>query len=308
MGAFMNKKYLQYTALMLLFTSFNSSFAMENKDKKNGYSWQGLAIGAAIGATYTFWPYLSRKAVASRYEDVSPETQKWATQVLEESGIKDADKIPLKKRKNGGGWAAVNDYFIVIPNDFDPLKCARQKCLGEESILKHEVKHVQNYDRTKRRALQVGVVALGTLIVKEKPAAIVPYIPMSYEINEFYNKYQEKEADRFAYERATSREELEDRKNFFSRHRQSRVDLASEYGVEYVEVVLEYSKGDSSYYDLCKSKGALLYLKSRKSSPEVTADIAEFIGDRRHPSLKSRAAMAQDYIDKWDANHLDKKS
>jgi hypothetical protein len=297
----MNKKNLQYTVLMLFFVSINSSFAMDdNNNKKNGYSWQGIAIGAAI-VTYTFLPYLSRKVVASRYEDASPETQKWVTKVLKESDIKDADQIPLKKGKNGQGWAAGNDYFIIVPNDFDPLKCGRQGCLNDKTILKHEVKHVQNYDATKRRVFEVGTVVAGLYLAKEKPLALVPFAPIGYGANMAYWKYQESEADRFAYEKATSREELVAAKNDFLQIRaQYEKELLQGYDDALLQLKALRAVNGMSENEFQSEQNNIFSMIRDK---DIILDANEFIGDREHPSLKNRAAMAQDYINKWDAEH-----
>ena len=296
----MNKKYLQYIALILFFASINPSFAMDNNDQKSGYSWQAFAIGTVVVAMF---PDLMGKVVASVvYEDVSPETQKWAIKVLEESGIKGADKIPFKKAQyEDQGWETLYDYFITIPEDFDPLKCDHQKCLEGEFILKHEVKHVQNYDGIKRWALTVGTIAAGLYLAKEKSLALVPFVLIGYVTNIAYCRYQESEADRFAHERATSREELIAAKNYFiqmpmkdeERFLQKREDdllklnlLRAANGIE----EKEFQSKKDKIFAMIRNKDMLLY-------------IGRVLSDRVHPSPKKRAAMAQDYIDKWDREH-----
>ncbi len=294
----MNKKYFICSLLMMFLMISKPSFSMDNNDKNSGYLWQSFAIGATLGAAL---PHLLGKMMASIYEDVTPETQKWAIKVLEESGIKGVDKISFKKAKDEQGWEARYDYFITIPEDFDPLKCARQKCLEGEFLLKHEVKHVQNYDITKRTALMVGIIAVSCVLAKEKSFITIPFVPLGYGTNMVYCKYQESEADRFAYERARSREELIAAKNYFIQIRtkyekeflQRREDdllklksLRATNGIE----EKEFQNKKDKIFSMLRNKDMLL-------------DITEFIGDREHPSLKSRAGMAQDYIQKWDKDH-----
>lgn len=243
----MKRNYAKHMALMLCLATIIPSFSVGNdKSDKNEFNYlYGIAaviIGFVVGDAmmYTITPSLpsTGKMEASKYEDVSPETQDWAIKVLQKSNIKDADKIPLKKGKEGQNWEAFDRHFIVVPKDFDPAKCSRQKCLVDEFFLKHEVKHVQNDDSLKCRAVEVLVT------------------PLRFNgkyCNIDYQRYQESEADRFAYEKATSKEELEASKKFF------------------------------------ENLGKLSNVMEERKS--------------HHPSCRSRAAMAQYYINKWDTEH-----
>lgn len=316
----MDKNYAKYMAVILLFSCINPSFSMDNSNnKKNGYSSWELGVIAALAALYITYPILPGvgEIQAFKYEDVSPKTQEWAKNVLQECGIKDVDKIPLKKEKYGNraGWAAAGSHFIIVPNNFNPVTCSRKECLQSKQSLKHEVKHVQNYDEVKSRALQVGTIALGSWLIQEKPLLTIPMIPIGYGVNMAYCKYQEGEADRFACEKATSREELEAGRDFFLEIRKSCTDsvlsqineITSEFEVEELEKNLEKVKDKLSYIDSFRANVGLRVLKRMKHEPNNLADnivdALEFTLDREHPSLKSRAAMKQDYINKWDEKY-----
>jgi hypothetical protein len=308
---FMNKKYVKYSALIVFLMICKPSFAMDNKSNKKGLSWeQAVAIAVGVAVVYVTTPVnpIFGKIVASLYDDVSPETKKWAKKVFSESGIKDADKIPLKKGKDGQEWGAAGSHFIIVPNDFDPTRCSCLERLANEFALKHEIKHVQNYDNLKKRALFVGTIALG--LSTEKPSLTIPIISVGYGVNMAYSKYLEGEADRFAYERATSREELEAAnivfKEYGARYKDIIMSNASLVSFNFIErqvlskisrnlndIQLEFSVvGDSS-----------LKIEELERKQEQLFDAAYFITEREHPSWKSRAIMAQEYINKWDEKH-----
>lgn len=90
-------------------------------------------------------------------------------------------------------------------------------------------------------------------------------------------KYFEREADRFAYEHARSREEIEAAQNFFITQRQSEINDV--VGLE--QYLKQYSQ-----------------LKIIEKA--LTVDIVRFIWD---PSQQTRITMGQYYLDKWDNEH-----
>jgi hypothetical protein len=172
-----------------------------------------------------------------------------------------------------------------------------------KTTVKHECKHYLNQDTKKRMealvAIPVAVQAgcstltygLNKLLNIEPPktvlrtllrsalsvGAIMPKTGISFVGLILYTRYQESEADRFACERAESRLELSERVAEFKEDEKNAKNSAMQYM--------------SNFADM------------DKKSQDRLVRLFEFIIDKKHPYSGDRAAMAQEYLDKWDAEH-----
>jgi len=205
----MAKNYTQYIVLMGLLVSSSLSFPMSERQSQRA---KNIATAlAAVGLTYGFTrfviPEVYKRITPS--EDVSPEIQAWANKVAQEAGI-DINTISLKKGSKEYGWAAAFGSVIFIPEDVNLSTCSKQELLFYTTVFKHEIGHIKNLDYTYVATLLFATFELGRLFTKEASSLIIPpTVIAGYGMNMMYWKYIESEADRFAYERAASKEELE---------------------------------------------------------------------------------------------------
>ena len=166
--------------------------------------------------------------------------------------------------------------------------------------LKHEIKHLKNKDVSKAAAVGVGTLGLATFLIGNKPLLTIPVLLVGYTMNMAYWRYIEEEADRFAYEHATSRKEIEAGQQSYLKHLQS--DMNDVFALSDVIDSLENKLNTQplTYYDYIKEKSRLNFFKSIVNNPDISVEILHFINDPVHPSPKKRAAIAQQYLDQWN--------
>ncbi len=300
----MNRKYLKHAALMLLFTFISPSSSMDQEN-----------VGYGKKIAKTFKAFFNKPCV--KYEDVSRETESWARQELRKSNIDNAATVPLKKALKYEGWH-VRSNTIFIPETFNPNKCSSGELLEAAWSLKHEVKHFNNKDGLKRQLFVGPIATTGILaaLLADKYPRYIPrvtlfvwgLIPLACGGPLFHIRYQEKEADRFAFEHANTRQEIvavkekldkaivyfEDnllRNKFYG----NKVQRSS---YSYIAPIITDINTQLSDNNISDEDKIVLHRKKTK-----ILKMAYFVFDPDHPSLRSRAGMAQDYINKWDREH-----
>ncbi len=224
-------------------------------------------------------------------------TELWAKDVLEESNINIDKPYTIYE---GDNWMTYHKSISVKKNfreDDEYLNKFK---------LKHEVKHLKNNDLIKSSVLfgcTTYITGLATFILRKKPLFSIPVMLVGYAMNMAYWKYSESEADRFACLHATSIKELEAVKKHWLDKRSNIIDAVDVAdAIEHSEHKLQTK--NLSYYDRLKERNRLKLLKYTLNNPDIIVDIIEFTHDREHPLSKNRAAMVQQYIDKWDETHL----
>ena len=313
----MNKKYVKYAALILGLAFVNQSFPMDNKQSQRT---KDIASAlASIGFTYGFCRFILPEVYKriTTYEDASPETQQWAKKVMQDCG-EDIGSIPLKKGTKGDGWSVKCGSVITVPENFDLNKCSEQELLQHMHSLKHEFKHFKNNDHANRAAMVAATISFGGLLTQESSSFLTkPAIVFTgYGVDMAYTRYRESEADRFGYEKATSREELEATKNMFLNQ-----GACIKYALLTDPTMIEGNFVENKILSVLSQKiknniqseasatlNDPLKIKEMLNKQENFFDAAVFVMDREHPSWKSRADMAQDYIDKWDEKYRKKLS
>lgn len=218
------------------------------------------------------------------------ETRNWIYKVLEESNIKIKPKIVEKDE-----WAAC-EGVIYVPKEVD------QQDLWHTFALKHEAKHVINKDTLKCKVTTIGTALIVNHIYCKKPIFALPAMCIGYMMNMVYWKHFESEADRFAYEHATSRQEIEAATNHFISQKQFNIQEVLSLH-EDVKIIEENLKCHLSYYNRMKQHIMLNTIKIMHIQPDITVDILRFFKDRMHPKQQKRIAMGKYYLDKWDENH-----
>ena len=315
---FVAKYYMQYMVPMGLLMVNSASLAIDDSQNQSMLSgrahtvWVSLAaVGLIYGLSRFVIPEVYKRITPS--EDVSPEIQAWANKVAQEAGI-DIDAISLKKGSKEYAWMAALDSVIFIPEDFNPHTCSEHKLLFYTMRFKHEIGHIKSGDYAKAATVVTATCVSGLLLTKETSSLIIlPAVIAGYGMNMMYWRYIEGQADRFAYERAASKEELEAAKNKWLKcgHKFT-YDLLTDPSVRkkanFIEKKMLYGIS-GKLKDIQKrlvnstEKSEVEALEHKK---EFWIDAASFMYYRDHPSFKSRANMAQEYIDKWDKERAQK--
>ena len=216
----MNKKHAIYAFLLLILTNITQACGSQQ---------DALLCYVMNFALLSGGQYLKGKIEGKRKEstmaDAPPHFQQWARKILAQSGLENAETIPLKIDDK---WASHNGLFISAPlediKDIDDIiagrKVAHTKEVQDrildtaEFILLHEKKHYSNGDWGKRCLIRGSIAAAilspiairemhidrsagctalvvlgGSLLAAEASGAlIIPYV-----------RDQEKEADRYAF-------------------------------------------------------------------------------------------------------------
>jgi len=291
-GLVMNKKYPKYSVFMLFLFICNPSFSMDHGNM--GY---GKRIAKVLKS-------LLNKPLDIRYEDASKQVQAWARKELRESNIDNAETVLLKRALKNEGWhVRVNTVFI--PETFNPIMCSQDKRLRAAYSLKHEMKHSNNNDAYKASMLLGATAYLGLLFARKQPMMIPLIIPLAYGVNCAHTRYQEAEADQFAFKKAKSKDELIAAK----KHYEKKADL--------FEAAMSFNPNDFLISSMQKKILSIIshQLKNVVQSPVVNKQsdfhavqnkkmtllkLAYFVLDQDHPYSRDRANMTQDFIDKWD--------
>jgi hypothetical protein len=213
-------------------------------------------------------------------------------------------KISVVVKDHVSPWIIINDKVIgVNKQTAAAIEADDEKAIQQGiGLNKHEIKHMINKDMQKRVYVWavvpcvVQMVSSGlsygfnTVFKRQSPktvktlvgrslistGAIVPKALLSVGGIIAYIRYQEAEADRFACERAESRQELEGLKAFF--------DEREAINEKVMMQRQNYVDADE------KTRNRLMYS-------------AQFGADVEHPRPKYRSDMVQTYLDKWDAEH-----
>jgi hypothetical protein len=224
---------------------------------------------------------------------------------LAKLNVPNYEQVPvLQASYQGSPWAVLSDKVVVVDSKIaEAIVSGDEKIIAQgEAIKKHEFKHLLNGDAQKRVYAQIAspcvvqavssglTYSFNKVVGRQQPKRILPLVGRSLvAVGAMgpklfmsglgfiaYIRYQEAQADKFAYEHAESREELEAFKGFFD-------DLAEENQQKMLMV------GQ--------------YVVAGETKRNVMMRIAHFIQDSAHPLPDDRSAMAQEYLDKWDAEH-----
>ena len=229
---------------------------------------------------------LNRQTLKQLNREKQP-SRPWVDHILKESNI----KLNNYEIKDDNRWAADNHTLYLNRKEDEYYN---------QYALKHEVKHLKNKDVSKAAALGSGTVGLATFFIRKKPVLTIPVILAGYTMNMAYWRYIEEEADRFAYEHATCRKEIEAGQQDYLNQIQS--DMNDVFALSDAIISLENKLNTQplTYYDYIKEKSRLNFFKSIVKNPDISVDILHCINDRAHPSPKKRVAIAQEYLDQWE--------
>ena len=137
----MSKKYFIYSTLaFFLMACHQPAFSMDRQLFVNG-AYASIGVGVLVGFFYGCYRGLNSlfgKSKARGYDNVSPEVQEWAKKVLSDIDM-DADTVLLKQGKDKQFWCNCCDSFIIIPKEFDPVKCSEEEMLQGMFAFKHEI-------------------------------------------------------------------------------------------------------------------------------------------------------------------------
>lgn len=209
----------------------------------------------------------------------------WINNVLEESNIKINKPYPIIEDDY---WSATHSIITVNKNYPDNPYFSK-------FALKHEVKHLINKDALKS-SLFIGCSSV-LVIFAQGPISFIFIVFIGYVINILYWKYYESEADRYAYQHATSRKEIEAAQQFFLFQKELIDD-----GIANIDHIIndveETLQKELSCYERIMAHGKLIGLYILKY-PTTVNTLAFFI-DAAHPSVEKRLTMAEFYLNKWD--------
>lgn len=265
----MNKKYFLSSALIMLVMITNPLLPMHIR-----FAQYAINAGIISGGTYGLLKLRARHKEFT-LQDVPPHTQQWARNHLVHNNIPNADSIPLKI---GDEWAVTGGRFITmdpyvaqgLENILTDAACDKDKDSSlalAKMILMHEAKHYQNGDAGK--GCLFGGLTSALLLQKSNFAGFVIKLGLVGAANIGFMRHTEREADRFACERANNRLELEQYRDFFIR-RHNAFESEFSASAEQDKYLLSYE-----------------YLFS----------------DFGHPALGERENMAQSYVIEWDKKH-----
>ncbi len=244
----------------------------------------------------------------SKLTDAPYNVQQWARAMLRENGIKNADSVPLKV---GEGWKVVGGRYIQMDRDgVDYLESNLAKnslaVVKKERSLLHESKHYHNGDFGK------GILFFSAAITPCMQAAFKNCFKRSLLLGMMgmmgdvcYGRYQEAEADRFAFMNLSSVHKLEAIKN----------DLLGSAD-RFEDNLLHHPFFDLREFNALEEKarpvisGQLRRLNQKSlecsenkkklidMKKKSLIGIANFIFDYEHPSYRRRIAIAQECLDK----------
>ena len=307
----MIKNYVRYIVLMMLLTTYKPSFAMHTKLVQ-------YLVGSTLisGVGYGVGK-VAAKCDEYKREDAPENVQKWARKILAEKDIKNADSVPLKL---GDGWRVAGGSFIQIDKEeaYSLEKClvkkwptqndSKEKVLAEESLL-HEGKHYNNGDFSK------GYILLGLTyapvfqaLVNSNKRLTIPMVAFSAGSLLTYTRYQEVEADRFAFMNLSSIEKLEISKA--NRLRQAEIfennlltnPLRSKNNrLENIVRPMLSKKLHSLNQKALESSHDQNEKKRIDTQKKRLIKLADFIFDPKHPDFRRQVAIAQECLDKRKA-------
>jgi hypothetical protein len=292
----MNKNYLKYAALMLLFTYMSPSFAMGgNVFKLTRFVGVGTLPAAGLLLTYKI-----DEIRQENHKELNPITdeplQEWFKEQKEQLNIPNSESILLKKGKPWSAFADKKKGHVTISSDDafvlnHALINQHKNIIARDSMtLKHELGHIVHKDSENRKyalaAIPIGVEALSFGITKglrklcniqQQPktflkttlrscvtvGAIVPKALANVVAWISFCRYQETQADKFACEHAESRLELE-------------------------EYIKDYKESEN-------------YLWASKSRLKVR--LLDALQDPMHPAPVDRKEMGESYLVQWDREH-----
>jgi hypothetical protein len=317
----MNKKHFIYSPLaMFLMVSHQPTFSMDRQLIADGV-YASIGVGIGVGLIYGFYRGLNLlfgKSKARNYDNISPEVQEWAKKALSDIDM-DADTVLLKKGKDKQFWGNCCDSFIIIPKDFDPVKCSEEEMLQGLFAFKHEIGHFKNHDHAKDLTFFVSTIVLSgalsiLLLDKEFSPRVIPGIAvLGYGATIAYSRYQETNADRFACEMAKTEKELEGGKKIlveradFIEHNMLTDPTIFEKNIIEEKILLGISRRLKSIQSQLPGVAhGSLEEKTLQNNKKTFLRMAHHVVDKYHPYLLDRSDMIQLYRDKWDKKHTKK--
>lgn len=319
----MNKNTVVF--VLLLSIVINTIHCMDDQ-KKRDMAINALFTTAIVSGASYLMGKIGAKHLEKSLLDAPPNFQKWAREILANNGLVDANLIPLKV-----GTQSMTDVIGGLFIQFDPkiinpieeilagksmLSKSQQKTIlaSAERTLLHEKKHYSNGDFGKE-CLSRGITAASTMIIIDsvKPeknihatiGASIVVLSSGFLIpNIPYIRYQEKEADRYAFMHLSSLENLELCKNFGQgqAHAFERNLLNNKTNDED-----NFLQKTTSHFFAKQLKNINKSLGENADKPEVLSalqrkkrryiEVASFLRDFEHYSWQSHVELAQECID-----------
>jgi hypothetical protein len=296
----MNKKYAKYIVLMMFLMVCKPSFSMQARIAQYIVNCASIFSGS----------YILGKIMAcykeSRLPDAPHNVQFWARAILREKGIKNADSVPLKV---GEGWAVYGGRFIQMNQDgVDYLESNLTKnslvVVSEEKSLLHEGKHYHNGDFGKGVFFLSAAIAPCVQAVSKncfKRGLLLGMVGMMSEI--CHMRYQEAEANRFAFMNFSSIQKLEVTKNYYVRSAEDFEYNLLHYPLRYKNNLLEnIARPMLSERLHSLNQKALESSHDQKQFIDIQKrgliKLAHFIFDPKHPDFRRQVAIAQECLDK----------
>jgi hypothetical protein len=310
----MSKKPYTYSTLIIILILNQQSLAMLQSTLSQAIiyqtTWGTLVYGLSKGLALL---------QIHRDEDAPQKVQTWARDILAKKNITNAHSIPLKLGDswcvNGGSLIqidkkAAEDLNTNLAKAQLTLDDEKQKIIAEMALL-HEAKHYHNGDFGKNSLTSYfSLIPLGfcsSLLINKwnnyiSILTLLFTAGLSIISTITYARYQEKEAERFAFMNLSSIEKLKITKDLYLK------------GAEAFEIQLRHNPylPNRSWFEN-KIRSVLSNqivslnsnrLKNHDKQPKYIfiqkklIDIANFIYDPLHPSAQNLADLAQECLEK----------
>ncbi len=310
----MNKKHFAYKTLLIILLINQSSFTMQSP------------LAQAIASSITCYALIyglfkvAFLLLTHTKEDAPQNVQTWARDILTTKNITNANSVPLKL---GNDWCVAGGTFIQIDkNEATNLEknliqkqittnIQKEIILAEEKLL-HEAKHYHNGDMGKGFLTFIistipyfyyidsssKKISYALKILKFLITVALPIISITAHI-----RHKETEADRFAFMNLSSIENLEINKNWHLRQAELFEENLESHPIENNRSWLENkirSALSSKIVNINQklSKNSHKNLEQLLMQKKILINIANFIDDFKHPSLQSRADLAEECLKK----------
>jgi len=298
----MNNKYVAYSVLIAFLMINQQSFCMQAKLLQYVANSALLSTGAygMSKATAVYKSYTS--------EDMPKGVDTWIRKIYAKNGLKNADSVPLKI---GKGSYCYGGHFIALDrNKVDSLNWrlalgnnSENEFALHEKLALHELKHLKCGDVGK------GILVFGSttsllLQLSSSFPVLALKLGMIMGINLTYRRYQEAEAERFAYMNISSLDKLEiikqdiarQAKNFEWDLRYCHFDVDNNWFERMIRPTISkklYELDQKAAESDDQQERLVINLQQKK-----LIKLAHFAFDYQHPDTQRCVDIAQECIDK----------
>src|SRR4030095_9074432 len=299
----MNKKHYTYTIFLVPLLIYQSSFTMQSPlSHAITFSTVYSALGYGIAKGIALWKMRTN-------EDAPYNVQTWARDILTKINIPHANSIPLKL---DNGWCVYGGYYIQIDRNVAQIleknlakelltpHEEKERALAEKSLL-HEAKHYQNSDfgkgiLTYNFSIIPLVFSVFSSVKKTNyciPNAARFLIAIGLPIANYITckRYQEAEADRFAFMNLSSIKKLEINRA----HKLENANLFESNLIDY-----PYSADKNWLHNIIRPilSNKINHLDQNSLKKNILISIANFMHDHQHPSFRGQVAIADECLKK----------